>query len=415
MLTEDDLAAKVAQAFGEQASRRTHATIDAAEIFRRGRRRRHRQLAAGAASVTAVVGLVAGLLITGSGPTAPTPVAQSPTHRASATPTNSTQPKHGQLPGNTLLDAAVAPMLPAAVADAGMPRYYVLSPDSGEGTVLQVRDSATGKVISTVTPPAACDMKTYTIAAAGNDRDFVAGCETGESISFYRLRITSDGSVSSLTPLAVPSPPDALGDMALTADGSKLAISFQGLHGKQGELEVVTLATGAVRTWTGGAFGLSWAKDGRELGFTTGQAKGGLYVLDVNAPGRSTLSAARLVLPRKVGSDLVGNAMLSPSGKTIIAEVGFQNENSLHLNRDSVIGGIVEISVQTGKPIRTLLAKTPAFDKVGGLFTTSCQLGAIDPTGNHVLLSCNQFGRLDRGRFTALPGVPYVTFFSAAW
>ena len=414
MLTEDDLAAKVAQAFGEQASRRTPAAIDAAEIFRRGRRRRHRQLASGAVSVTAVAGLVIGLLITGSGRTAPTPVAQSPTHRASATPTNSTRPKPGRLPGNTLLDAAVAPMLSAAAADAGMPRYYVLSPDSGAGTVLQVRDSATGKVISTIRPPAACDMKTYTVAAAGNDRDFVAGCDTRESTVFYRLRITSRGAVSSLTPLAIPSPSGSfLSDMALTADGSKLAVSFSG-SGKQGELEVVTLATGAVRTWAGGASSLSWAAHGTELGFFSGQLAGGLHVLDVDAPG-DNLAKARLILPRKVGSDFVADAILKPDGTAAIAAVGYQLPMNAHLTPDSVVGGIVEISVRTGKPVRTLLVQHPADEKVGGIFLTDCQLGSIDATGSHLLLSCNQFGRLDRSRFTALPGVPDVTYFSAAW
>ena len=417
MLTEDDLAAKVAQAFGEQADRRTPATIDAAGIFRRGRHRRHRQLAAGAASVTAAVGLVAGLLITGSGPTASTPVAQSPTHRASATPTNSTQPKHGQLPGNTLLDAAVVPMLSAAAADAGMPRYYVLSPDSGEGTVLQVRDSATGKVISTVTPPAACAMKIYTVAAAGNDRDFVAGCDTRESTVFYRLRITSRGTVSSLTPLAIPSPSDSfLRDVALTADGSKLAVSFSG-SGKQGELEVVTPATGAVRTWTGGPSDLSWADHGRELGFFSGGSARGLHVLDVNAPG-STLSSARLILPQIVDSDDVQDAMLSPDGTTIIASVTYELKLNVHvrLEPDSVVGGVVEIDARTGKPLRILLAQHAWHPpREGGLFISSCLLGSVDATGNHLLVSCDKFGRLDRGRFTALAGTAADTYFAAAW
>ncbi|HEY2518858.1 MAG TPA: hypothetical protein VGJ19_02010 [Streptosporangiaceae bacterium] len=416
MLTEDDLAAKVAQAFGEQASRRTPATIDAAGIFRRGRRRRHRQLASGAVSVTAVAGLVIGLLIGGSGSPASPRSAQGPAP-ISPSPSSSAPPKHGQLPGNTLLDAAVVPMLSAAAADAGMPRYYVLSPDSGEGTVLQVRDSATGKVISTVTPPAACAMKTYTVAAAGNDRDFVAGCDTRESTVFYRLQITSRGTVSALTPLAIPSPSDSfLSDMALTADGSKLAVSFSG-SGKQGELEVVTPATGAVRTWTGGPSDLSWADHGRELGFFSGGSARGLHVLDVNAPG-STLSSARLILPQIVDSDDVQNAMLSPDGTTIIASVTYELRLNVHvrLKPDSVVGGVVEIDARTGKPLRILLAQHawhPAGE--GGLFISSCLLGSVDATGNHVLVSCDKFGRLDRGRFTALAGTAADTYFAAAW
>jgi hypothetical protein len=414
MLTEDDLAAKVARAFGEQADRPTPATIDAAGIFRRGRRRRHRQLATAAVSATAVVGLVAGLLISGSGSPPSTRVAQSPTH-ASATPTGSTQPQSGQLPGNTLLDAAVVPMLSAAEADAGMPKYYVLSPDAGYYPVLQVRDSATGKVISTAAPTTACGAKTYTITAAANDRDFVAGCDTRESTLFYRLQITSSGQVAKITPLAVPSPNSVLIAMALTADGSKLAISFGGPGGgRQGVLEVVTLATGAVRTWIGGPSSMSWADNGHELGFFSGQLLGGLHVLDVNAPGTS-LAKVRLILPRKVGSDFVQTAMLSPDGTTAIAVVSYQLPMNVHLTPDSAIGGIVQISVKTGKPLRTLLVQHPAGHQAGGLYLTDCQTGSVDATGNHVLLSCNQFGRLDRSRFTALPGVPAVTYFAAAW
>ncbi len=122
MLTEDDLAAKVARAFGEQADRRTPATIDAAGIFRRGRRRRHRQLATRVASVAAAAGLVAGVTI-GSIPSTPTHPAPGPAQAA--------QPKNGPLPGNSLLDAQGLPALSAKEADAGMPKYYIVASDPG--------------------------------------------------------------------------------------------------------------------------------------------------------------------------------------------------------------------------------------------------------------------------------------------
>jgi hypothetical protein len=277
-----------------------------------------------------------------------------------------------------------------------------------------VRASATGKLISTVNPPAGCVMKTYTVAAAGNDRDFVAGCDTRDSTVFYRLRITASGQVSSLTRLTVPPFPHGfLSDMALTADGSKLAVSFSG-SGRQGELEVVNAATGAVRTWVGGPSGLSWADHGTKLGFFSGAVQGGLHILDVNAPGTS-LAAARLILPRQVGSDFVQDAVLSPDGTTAIAMVSYQLADSLHVTRQSVVGGIVEISVRTGKPLSTLLVQHPYPQQTGGLAIVDCQIGSVDATGHHVLLSCNQFGRLDRSRFTTLPGVAGQTFFAAAW
>ena len=50
-----------------------------------------------------------------------------------------------------------------------------------------------------------------------------------------------------------------------------------------------------------------------------------------------------------------------------------------------------------------------------GWYVTQCQLGAMDTTGYHLLIGCDQFGRLDRARFTALPGVAPQSLYTAAW
>jgi hypothetical protein len=414
MLTDDDLPVKLAEAFGEQAGRRAPVVIDAAGIFRRGRRRRARRIVTQAVSVAAAAGLVAGVLIAHSGPAPTARVAQPGTGQLPAS-------KTGPLPGNTLLDAAIAPALSAEAAEAGMPKYYVV-PGAQSSGALQVRSSTTGKVISTVTPSAACDPKTFKVAAAGNDRDFVVGCVTTQKIMFYRLRITSRGLTAAFTPLTIATPGDFLNDIALTADGSKLAIGLQGFDGAAGALEVVTLATGVVRTWTtpqgGSPFDLSWADQGRQLGFSWDSRGAGLRVLDVTVPGHDLMSA-RQVLPGVVGSDQVQSAMLSPDGATIIASVTY-NDLSAQLGRDTVVGGIVEISARTGGPLRTLLAEHAQYSRDGGgheagWYVTQCQLGAMDTTGHHLLIGCDQFGRLDGARFTALPGVALQSLYTAAW
>src|ERR1700759_1376508 len=172
MLTDDDVAAEFTHAFNEQASRSSPAPIDAAGLFRRARRQRRRQLGTGVAAVMAVAGLVTGLMITGTGPSAP-PHAQ------------------GRLPGNTLLDARVVPSLTAKAADAGLPSYYIVASDP-KLAPLPVRNSATGKVVGVVSPPAACDPKSLSLAAAAHHRDFVFACSTSaQSISFYRFPISS--------------------------------------------------------------------------------------------------------------------------------------------------------------------------------------------------------------------------------
>jgi len=50
-----------------------------------------------------------------------------------------------------------------------------------------------------------------------------------------------------------------------------------------------------------------------------------------------------------------------------------------------------------------------------GWYIGSCQLAAADRTGSHLLVSCDRFGRLDRGRFTALPGAAPQSAVAAAW
>ncbi|HEX4256930.1 MAG TPA: hypothetical protein VH089_17695 [Streptosporangiaceae bacterium] len=357
-----------------------------AKATRLARRRPARRIAAGLLSATAAAGLVTGVS-----------TAASP----------------------ALASAAQAGA--GAGADAGMPRYYVLGSESGAGA-LQVRSSATGKVISSVAAPAACDAKTFQIATA-DDRSFVVGCDTPQSksrsIAFYRLQVTSRGRAFGLRPLAIRTPDDALDAVALTPDGRRLAIAMQGfggVPGGAGAVEVVTLATGVTRTWTGSSpYDLTWTDNGRALGLFENS---GLYTFNVGAAG-STLKSAHLVLSRTFRSDGVAEAKLSPDGRTIIASVTYDLGNQ-PLHRGTVVGGIIEISARTKKQLGTLLPIHAQYSADGGgseagWYETSCLLGPVDPTGHHLLASCDRFGRLDRGRFTALPGVPPVTYFSAAW
>ncbi|HEY2238106.1 MAG TPA: hypothetical protein VGI21_04915, partial [Streptosporangiaceae bacterium] len=246
-----------------------------------------------------------------------------------------------------------------------------------------------------------------------------------EANGFYRLRISSRGRASALRPLAIRTPDNnTLNDLALTPDGRQLAIGMQGpggIPGGPGTLEVVTLATGRVRvrTWTGESpFDLSWAGNGRELGF---MLTAGLYALNPNAPGSNggKLSSARLVLGRTVGSEGVDVAELSPDGATILASV---NATKLTgpLHRGSVVGGVAEISARTGKIVRMLATEHAHYSADGGgseagWYETTCTMGPVDVTGHHLLVGCDRFGRVDRTRFTPLPGVDQNTYFSAAW
>jgi hypothetical protein len=410
MLTDHDLQTELAAAFRDQAAPFDRATVDPAGIFRRAaHRKRRRRVAMSAASVLAAVAVAVGAsAVSRTGRPAPSPV--------------------GQPPG-LLLDAAVAPAPPAPAAVSGMPRYYVTA-DHGHPAA-QIRDSATGKTLCVVPLPGGIDPKMSQVALAGNDHTFVLALFSFPRTRFYLLRVTAGGRSARLAALAIPPlPTGAVADgIAVTADGSRLAVSVQFSGGRRGAVEVVSLATGALRIWTSARAGLpgelSWVDGGRELGFFwqgEGPAGGsprtsasGLWLLDTTAPGGDLMSGRR-ILPAQVGSDTVQSAVLTPDGTKVIASVNYTGTG--FIGRGTVVGGLAELSARTGRPLRTLLAEHAAYSADSGhpgWYITACVLVAPDTTGNHLLVSCDSFGRLDHGRFTHLPGVAPQSAIVAAW
>lgn len=330
--------------------------------------------------------------------------------------------KHASGPPGLVRGASVPPS--ARAARIGMPSYYVVA--SHLLPVAQVRSATRGRVLSSVPLPAGVDPKQTKISAAGGDRTYVLALTSYQRTRFYLLRVRDLGRVARLTPLSVPPlPADAAPNaIAASPDGRKLAVALQYFGGQHGAVEVVTLATGAIRTWTTARSGLpwqlSWADHGRELGFfwqDTGPSgsAGGLRVLDTTAPG-SDLMSSRLILPTTAGGNIVDSAVLSSDGTTIDAAVSYGGVS--HLGRKTVVGGIVEISARTGHSIRTLLTEHAAHSSDPhnpGWYIGQCQLFSADATGNHLLVSCDRFGRLDGAWFTALPGAAPQTAVATAW
>jgi hypothetical protein len=402
MLTDRDLTKELAAAFHDRADPVARTAVNPAGIFPRGVRARRRRRAVRAAPVGAVAALAAAILAvnltTGPGPA----VAERP-------------------PGLLLAAAVVSPP-PASAAGAGMPRYYVTVDHFRP--VAEVRAAATGRILSTVQLPRRIDPKLSQIAAAADGRGFAMALFSLPRTRFYWLRIAADGRSARLTALnAAPLPPGESADgIAVSPDGSRLAVAIQRSGGQHGAVAVVSLATGAVQTWTTGRPGIpggvSWA-DGRRLGFfweATGAAQrdSGLWELDTAAPGHELLSGRRIV-PAETGGDTVQNAQFTTTG-TAIAAVTYNG--TAHVARGTVIGGVVELSAGTGRPLRTLLAEHAAYSADpghSGWAIVPCLLAAADRTGSHLLVSCDRFGRLDRGRFTALPSVPPQSAVAAAW
>ena len=145
--------------------------------------------------------------------------------------------------------------------------------------------------------------------------------------------------MTQLTALPLSEKPQAaqLAGIALSPDGSKLAIALHGSGSPQAQrdpkIEVITLATGAARQWVWPGTGwvgnfkpigepLSWTADGRMLAFqkwTGGNVQ--VRLLDTTAPGSSLLSA-RLVV-RFFNRDGVftispGNSIITPDGTKVV-------------------------------------------------------------------------------------------------
>jgi hypothetical protein len=402
MLTDHDITQELAAAFHDRADPVTRTSVNPAGIFPRGARARRRQTAVRAAALGAVAALVALVLAV----------------NLSAGPGSGVTER----PPGLLLAAAVISPPPTGAAAAGMPRYYVTV--NHFRPVAEVRAAGTGEVLAVVPLPRRTDPKLSRVAAAGDGHGFALALAEFPRIRFYWLRVGADGRSARLTALhAAPLPPGEYADgIAVSPDGGRLAVAIQRSGGQRGVVEVVSLATGAARTWTTGRYGIpagvSWA-DGRRLGFfwaDTGAAPGysGLWELDTTAPGHALLSGRR-ILPAATGGDAVQYAQLTTAG-TVIAAVTYNG--TAHVARGTVVGGIVELSARTGRPLRTLLAEHAAYAADPGhpgWYIGSCLLAAADRTGGHLLVSCDRFGRLDRGRFTALPGAAPQSAAAAAW
>jgi hypothetical protein len=255
----------------------------------------------------------------------------------------------------------------AQAALASVPAYYVMlsyaNPRLRQNGAVQVRASATGQVLGTVPAPR---HGTFTaVAGAANDRTFVLaarvrpGAKSNNSrvtsllpskLRFYRLIIGPSSRQPSLAPLPLPVTQAAtLTGLALTPDASKLAVSLT--VGYRSVINVVSMVTGKVHTWSGvtpGAkslrpggnmvSGLSWAADDRTLAYDN---LFNVRLLDTEAPGNSLaldsangMAATHNGLRVPMGCSSLragypkgywGNALLTSEASLVIASGGYQN------------------------------------------------------------------------------------------
>jgi hypothetical protein len=347
-----------------------------------------RWLAPAAAAVLAVVGTIVGVSLSGA---------------------------HGPEPGSG------QPTRPQTTA--GMPRYYVavvsrIIDDRTVTTRAVVHDSATGVALASVRVPRLGNATGPSISAAGDDRTFVI-TETGGHPPYHRLawffllRVAANGRSVTLTRLPISVPHWlAIAGSLLSPDGARLAMQEQSCY-RHGcyytGIRVITIATGAARTWTtsakGAPFAVSWGGNS-----TVAFLWGSKYrLLNVTSGGGNLLASRPIASPAAQQYGYVPTALVTPDQTKLITSTvrNIPDRNGT----DTVVAKIIEMSARTGRLLRILSTTTVHGATRGGqgsagILDDDCGVLSLAPAGTNVLVSCFTFGRVDNNSFTPLPGFP---------
>jgi hypothetical protein len=348
---------------------------------------------------------------------------------------------------------------------AGVPPYYValavkkpnLRPTIAQRQFAQIRATATGKVLASVTPPR--PYGTFSAAAAGDGRTFVLAANKWKPVranggtfaeatatKFFLLRLGAGGRVGQLTPLPIPAmPPGAdISGFALTQDGSKLAVALRGgvNGGPEPQIQVFSLATGAKRVWTwpgggpitnnagGNGQVLSWTADGRTLAFQQWVGNSiDVRLLDATTPGGSLQADSRLAVQWKddaesfhfvhgKASNIIEgfSALITGDGTKIVTATVSETKHPLNSEL-----AFTAFSTTTGKVVK-VLGRWPIPGLYPGqtqdvLWTNSSGSTLIvlahvpgvptkDPRSTNSAGYSIEFGVQNGNRFTPLPGAP---------
>lgn len=341
-----------------------------------------------------------------------------------------------------------------AAAPGSVPPYYVALNLAGNGdycranapyspaTDAVVRATATGAALATITPPR--PYGTFIgVTAAADDQTFVLAAQALASppltqappTGFFLLRIDPANPAPSaraqLTPLPIKVQPQGTGvtGLALSPDGTKLAIAEVYPIAAPPALHVVTLATGAQLVWaatTGGpTFGpgttgepLSWAADERTLAFVL--AGTSVRLLDADAAGSNLMASSRLVVSTPSGYLYPSwqQVMITLDGQTIIAviEIAAEAKNG---HGTTVRQELVTYSARTGRLLH-VLNRIPVYGNSERVLWASPSGQVLTVSGTQpgaTVGGCVNVGAtagvLRDGHFTPIPWSDRT--FAAAW
>jgi hypothetical protein len=327
-----------------------------------------------------------------------------------------------------------------------VPPYFVALPPQAliYARTALVRSTVTGRVLATVSPPRPYKVFTW-VSGTADDRTFVLAAQRWWNISsgpagtraqerddnaptvFFKLAFDPATGTAKLTRLTVPEKIRAtnLGGVGVSPDGTRLALDFRN------SIQIITLATGAVRTWTWPGSGwignwkpmgqiFSWSADGRYLEF---QQWGGrrttmhVRILDTTALGTS-LTAARVIVayPYRPGGNTyaTGDSFLTPDGTRIVTATSFFPRQS------TTAGGYAQIagySARTGKPVfhEDRFSSSVGWQEVLWASPDGSALVITDPRGTKTRYGGrnNILGVLAGNKFTPIPHGAYNGLFFA--
>jgi hypothetical protein len=255
---------------------------------------------------------------------------------------------------------------------------------------VKIRSTATGRLLATISPPAPYnELPLLTSDATG--RTFVFGAERDwrskasdqgprwnqlnqhTPVKFLLVRVSASGHVRE-SALTLPEALQTIQSptIALSPDGTKLAVAFGGGGYQPAEVQVISLTTGKHREWTESHVRWTpwllgsgnWAADGRTLAvqqsglFLAGDhdsvparvSRTPVQLLDTAAPGRSLTAARLLRLAAPPGKSLPWQPQLTPDGQTLIATVGWP----VHGLRRIQHGAFAVYSARTGALLHTM-------------------------------------------------------------
>jgi hypothetical protein len=335
-------------------------------VLRRRNWRRRARWSSGAVAAIAVAVAIATATLPGSGRPAG-PAAANPAAGAPGT----------WYPGRWF----AAGQLPAADAGPAATPFVVTIKGGRE----VVTNALTGATAGTANPPPGASFAG--VAAAADDHTFVLAARGGAAVSFYEQRLGPGGRPAPPV-LVFTLPASSVPTFALSPDASQLA------YATPGGIRVLSLATGAGRSWTasgGEVVGLSWA-GAKALAF----AWAAISHRQVNSV------TARLLATTASGTRLLAAPQLVPacasSSRTLCLQqypLGTADGSKVFVSDQFNRAGALTADVEefSGATRRTVFSQTAEANSPAA--NSDCAPVWTDPSGEQLAVYCG-------GRWTTI-------------